>query len=87
MRYVLSYSDKTEERIDGTAEFHDLDKARKRACRIVATPSLTRIHMFRDGRYFGWVSHNTAYNWFPKHEGQKVWDVYQLDPRTGKIVN
>lgn len=86
MRYILSYSDKAAEQIDGTAAFDDLDKARKRACRLVGAPSLIRIHLFRNGRYFGWVSHNTAYNWFPHHEGQKVWDVYQIDPLTGKII-
>lgn len=53
---------------------------------MLRTESLIRIHLFRNGRYFGWVSHNTAYNWFPRHDGQKVWDVHQLDPATGKVV-
>lgn len=86
MRYILSYSDKAAEQIDGTAAFDDLDKARKRACSLLRAESLVRVHLFRNNRYMGWVSHNTAYNWFPHHDNQKVWDVHQLDPITGKII-
>lgn len=86
MRYILSQSDKRIQEIEGVGTFNDLDKARRRACRLLKEESMRRIHLFRNGRYMGWISHNTAYNWFPNHEGQKVWDVHQLDPTTGKVV-